>query len=213
MEDQPSLPVDFLEQHAKELENSLGLTPGFFHSLLSQDDDWSFVIEAQALVEAGVTFHLVEAVGDARLAMSFAHLPLGGAAGKLAFAKALGILDRSQVRFALYVSRLRNNLVHDVRNVGFSLGDYVQGLGPEERKEFVGACTYFADRLDDAQVGAGFQQTATEKPRPVLWFGLLWLIHELYTHARVFGMDRKIEDLKSKIALLDDMLGGEPEET
>jgi hypothetical protein len=212
MEDQHALLADLLQQHARDLENSLGLTPGFFHSLLLQGDDWSFVIKAHALVEAGVTFHLVEAVGDARLAMPVAHLPLGGAAGKLGFAKALGILDRSQVRFALYVSRLRGNLVHDVRNVAFSLDGYVEGLGADGQKEFAGAATYFADRLDDARVGAGAQQAASEKPRIVLCFGLLWLVHELYTHARVLGMDRKIENLKEKLAQLDDMLGGESEE-
>ena len=56
--------------------------------------------------------------------------------GKVAFARALGLLESREVAFLRGLSELRNQLVHDIRNVDFSLTAYFATLNESQRKKF-----------------------------------------------------------------------------
>jgi len=65
------LPLYLLERAATEL----GLPPSFFNELI-QENDWSFVVKAHALLESIVTQALLEHVGEKKLHNNLAKLEL-----------------------------------------------------------------------------------------------------------------------------------------
>ena len=87
-----------------------GLTEGFCDALL-REDDWSFVIKLHAVLEAAVTNILVEKTGYRSLQGVFSRIDMGQEGeGKLAFAKALGLLASEERRYIKQLSELRNQL-------------------------------------------------------------------------------------------------------
>lgn len=141
-----------IEDEVLSLEKALGLPNGFFHKLI-EEDDWSFVIKLHALIEAAVTHALVHKTGVEGLLNVFSMVELSKPkTGKLAFAKALGILDRDERRFIRNLSELRNDLVHKITNVAFKFEEYVVGLDAKQRKAF---CDAFGYGWDDPVVIRG----------------------------------------------------------
>ena len=49
----------------KKFETELGITPGFLDRLLTEGDDWSFVIKVHAVAETALT-HLLTAGGGSQ---------------------------------------------------------------------------------------------------------------------------------------------------
>jgi hypothetical protein len=73
-----------LKKDLRELERSLGLPEGFIERL-EEEDDWSFVIKAHALVEAAMTQLLVHELHKPQLGDIIARLDMTAPFGKLAF--------------------------------------------------------------------------------------------------------------------------------
>ncbi len=125
-------------------ESELGLPDGFLDRLV-QEDEWSFVIKAHALVEATIT-HLLTAAVDVRLRKVFERLELSDTAnGKIVFADALGLIGARERRFIQHLSELRNKLVHDVRQVSFTFDNHLQSLDKNQRSSFLDAVCGFLD--------------------------------------------------------------------
>jgi hypothetical protein len=117
-------------------EQELGLPAGFFGRLV-HEDDWSFIIKLHAFFESVVTELLVKCLGREKLRGVLAELPLSDKQiGKMVFARQLGLLEDQPRRFISDLSVLRNDLVHDVRNVQFELKEYVKRLDKNKRKNF-----------------------------------------------------------------------------
>jgi hypothetical protein len=57
----------FRKKRLRKFEPTLGLRVGFIEELIQQDDDWSFVIKAHAIVEAALTQLLGHLIGHPRL--------------------------------------------------------------------------------------------------------------------------------------------------
>ena len=135
-------------------EERLKIKKGFYVGLLLEKDDWSFIIKLHALVEAALSHLLAELIGLAvkdylpdekkpeGLEEVFSWLELSNKrTGKVAFVKALDIFPKEHRRFIHSPSELRNQLVHDVRNVSFSFSEYLEGLDKEKRNAFILAFT------------------------------------------------------------------------
>lgn len=91
-----------------------------FVTELREGDDWSFVIKAQALLEACITEAILVRLGDDRIKKIVETMPLvGNNASKLQFAKDLGLMNASQRRFVKKLATLRNHLAHRVEYVNF----------------------------------------------------------------------------------------------
>src|SRR5262249_17331830 len=111
-----------------KLETDLGLPPGFCEGL-HEEDDWSLIIKLHALFESVVTQMLASHLGQEALLDVFDKIEMGREdTGKLAFAKALNLLDGNQRGFVRVLSRLRNDVVHDVRKVTFDLSAHVASI-------------------------------------------------------------------------------------
>lgn len=125
----------FLE-YVNELENRIGIRPGFFNELI-REDDWSFVIKLHAFVETCMAYAICARLGLPELEDVIARLDTSNnQSGKLAFARKLGVLNKPQRRYVSTLSQLRNDLVHDVRAVDFNLKSHMDGLSAEQRYQF-----------------------------------------------------------------------------
>jgi hypothetical protein len=122
---------------AAEIEKELGLPNNFLWNLRNEDD-WSAIIKLHALLETAVTHLLVRFFGRDELQDVFATMELGNArTGKLVFLGKLNCLEKNHRRFIRKLSEIRNKLVHDIRNVQFSLPEYVNELTPDQYKVFL----------------------------------------------------------------------------
>lgn len=115
---------------------NMGLPATFLVDLFREKDDWSFIIKLHALIEGVSTHLLVSDLSDERLGDVIAHLEMSNTrAGKIAFLKALGLMDSDDRAFVAALSELRNALVHRIENVNFSLENDDDGLtrAPRDR--------------------------------------------------------------------------------
>lgn len=128
--------VDDLLKCAEELEKRIGIRVGFTNELI-QNDDWSFVIKLHALMEAALTYSICTRLNAPELERVVSRLDTSNnQSGKLAFAKALGILGSPQRKFIRRLSVLRNEIVHNVRSVEFSFENYKESLSESENFRF-----------------------------------------------------------------------------
>lgn len=136
-------------------EERLSIKKGFYVGLLVEKDDWSFLIKLHALIEAALSHLLAELISlsvkkylpdDKKpkgLEEFFSWLELSNKrTGKVAFVKALDVFPKEHRRFISSLSELRNQLVHDIRNVSFKFSEYIQTLNPEQTDKFVQAFSY-----------------------------------------------------------------------
>lgn len=117
----------------------LGLPDRFFSEVFNEDD-WSFVIKGHALLEAAATHVLVKITNDEGLRKVFARLEMSNKdTGKLAFMTSFNVLTKSERRFIIWFSQLRNLVVHNISHVNFSFSEYVASLPADKKKEFIKA--------------------------------------------------------------------------
>jgi hypothetical protein len=122
---------------AAEIEKELGLPNNFLWDLRNEDD-WSAIIKLHALLESAVTHLLVRFFGHDELEDIFANMELGNTrTGKLVFLGKLNCLEKQHRRFIRKLCEMRNRLVHDIKNVRFSLSEYVTELTGDQYKAFL----------------------------------------------------------------------------
>ena len=160
--------ADEWKEPADALEKDLGLPEGFLEGL-RKEDDWSFVIKIHALMEASVSYLLLQHFGDERLGAIFDFLELSDKRkGKIAFVSALDLLPVECRRFLSKLSEIRNSLVHNIKNVGFALSAYVQGLNKDQFEVFVNSCVSI--ELNDIDFGENNERRKEWIARYAKWF-------------------------------------------
>lgn len=180
-------------------EKELGLPDGFFTNLLVKEDDWSFIIKLHALVEAAVAHLLAATCGD-KLLDVFSRLELSSLeTGKLAFAKALDLLDKRERKFIRKLSEIRNSFAHDVTRAGATLAGYVARLDPQQFKAFREAVGPIEDTIEiegDKIPSANFVR---ENPKLNIWLGALGLISLIYQRKDLAVKKRELQVLKEEV--------------
>jgi len=162
-----------------DLETGLTLPSGFLRDLLNEGD-WSFVIKCHALVESALT-HMLSTTLDARLAEPMGRLNISGRAGKLSFVEALELLDDHQRTFIRKLAELRNSVVHDVKNVGFTFAGHVATLTPEQKAQFAKFSAYFAEYQKDPAKKQKFVDDALSYPKFNIWWGTIGVLMHAYS--------------------------------
>lgn len=173
--------MESLLKAIRQIENAVGVKPGFFVRLL-KEDDWSFVIKLHALIEAAVTHLLVVAAGDERLTDLYARLDLSDTTkGKLAFVKDLNLLQKSNRRVIKTLSELRNSLVHDIRNVGITLDEFIGRLDKQQSKNLIESLCQGEDlpiEINGKEIP--IRQFYRENLRVGLWMASMGLLGDIY---------------------------------
>ncbi len=121
---------------AEKLLVSVGLPPDFVLAL-AQESDWSLIIKLHAVFEAVIASLIVKQLKTPDVEEVVSHLDFNNVkSGKVAFARALGLIDSREVAFLSGLSELRNALVHDIKNVQFNLREHVRSLDDPQLKRF-----------------------------------------------------------------------------
>ena len=172
---------DRLLAEAKDELHSGAKGASEYLSRLHDDDDWSFVIKAQALVEAALTDAILAKIDQAAMKTVVERLPLADEQiGKLAIAKELGIMPVEQRRFVRRLAELRNRLAHRTEYIDFKLSEYVSGLAAPQLKEWQLATTWFSLGRDGADDWA---KHAIDMPRMTLFVAVQMLVVLLHIGA------------------------------
>lgn len=135
----------------EQLLESVGISPSFLDDLWD-DSDWSFVIKIHALFEAVLGSLIARRLGSEASADVIGNLDFNNTkSGKVAFARALGLLDKEHVTFLRGLSELRNQLVHKVHNVTFTFESYISSLDTSGLNKFKTEFGYAVCGLDDGE--------------------------------------------------------------
>lgn len=193
----------------RQIEEQFELGSGFL-ARLRDEDDWSLVIKAHALVEAAVSQLLTHHVGDQRLTKVFDKLPLSDPqTGRLAFLKALNLLPEGPRRFLQNFSTLRNRLVHNVHNVRFRFVDDLATMDTNQRRAFADWVCWYAEPKA--------RPAALENPRAHLFLAAMLFVsvslyatnQAKYRHERI---DRALDVLEASGLEAEDEEPNEEEE-
>lgn len=165
--------TDF-DQFLLEIERELGLSREFIISFLKESDDWAFVIKIHALMESAVSQLLSNSIGDYRIRKVFDRLELSNIkTGKMAFVKELDLLTLEQQSFIKYISELRNQLVHNINNVKFNFGEYLNSLDDNQRKILVRNVIPFAP---NERAKERWRELVLMDTKSAVWFAAFSLI-------------------------------------
>ena len=157
---------------------------------LLDDDDWSFVIKTQALIEACVTNVLITHIGDERLKKTVELLPLADEeVGKLAMAKSLGLITSPQRRFIKRMAALRNKLAHRVDHISFTFEEYVLNLDASSLKDWKLSLSWHSIEGDSYEY---WLSTAEKQPKLAIMLATFLLAANLLLTATETDSKRKI---------------------
>lgn len=166
--------LDFLQSSGRfvqKLEVDLGITPGFFQSLLDEGD-WSFLIKTHALLEAAVSHLISAAVGKPVLNVILDKLNLNDDnRGKTGFLKAMTLLPPEHIRFVKAMCKMRNLAAHDVNYVSSSLPELLAAIPPGEQLHL----------LPYGSNDTTWQRMLKERTKPVLWLHTMDVLAMVYT--------------------------------
>ena len=171
-----------LGRAVESLGKALGLRSDLF-ARMSIEDDWSFVIKAQAILEAALTHFNTGRVNNAAVSKVLESLTVRGQrASKLALFVALG--GSTQVRdFVDSLNRVRNNFAHDVQYVDHTLTDWIREHS--EEKEFNSTVEKLLFRIPPTMAfrGLTMREYFEQFPREVLFVGLILSVALMFEYA------------------------------
>lgn len=108
---------------AEQLAEELGL-PRYFARKLWDEDDWSFVVKAHALIEGavkhGLTSHFRDQKIDHFIGKRLSH------SSRVELAKECAAIDNQFIAGLHSLACLRNHIVHDPSMVSFCFADYLK---------------------------------------------------------------------------------------
>lgn len=157
-----------LEDEIPELEKALGVERGFFNKL-SEEDDWSMIIKLHSLIEAAISELLAKRLNKDVLIDAFSNMELSNKkSGKMAFVKALNLLEEPERRYISSLSELRNRLVHNVKNVNYKMHEEIEKMDSQQFKKFVNNFNTLSTVADDTVLNL-----FKHDPSQALWYGCM----------------------------------------
>lgn len=176
-------------------ESELGLPSAFFIRLLQKEDDWSFIIKLHALIEAALA-HLLAIHSNEKLLNVFVRM---GMRSKVAFAKALGVLDKDERIFISKLSGIRNSFAHDVHQAGATMAAYVAALDPEQLKSLKVAIGPGIDPVTIVEPPVPELDFVRDNPKLCIWLRALFVISFIYQRKDIVLLKRKVADENQKL--------------
>ena len=150
--------------------------PNDFAVCLLRDDDWSFVLKSHALIEACV-MHAFDARFQERSIRKF--LKDLSMAKRVDLAQQLGVLSEDMLGPIRTLSRIRNDLAHDVEQVKFTFDTYL--ANSDKRNAFHG--NFLRNPSGTFEIGGKKVQRRTflrENPKWSIIEFLIELLVEVY---------------------------------
>ena len=190
------------EEAFEEVGRKLGLHEGFLQSLHNDNDDWSFVIKAHALIEAVSTHWICEVIGKEELREVISQLEMSNSKrGKGKFLEVLGLIDSEAKRFLRNLSELRNTFAHDVKYVEISLPEYYSDLSDGDKKKFIKAWKFsFASETSEKVK----KELIEIMPKTVIWMGIYRFFSKLAMLELQRSYEEEITALETETRILKD---------
>jgi hypothetical protein len=170
-----------LQEAAEQIEKELGLPKGFFSGLMNEDD-WSFVVKLESLLESACTYLLVKATNQPALEDVFSRIEIANKyTGKIAFIKALNLLEERDRAFVHALAALRNTLVHNVRNVAsFSFSSYIDSLDNQQFANLQKALLGNEQTQKHEEPRKDKRKLLKDTAKFLFWFGALGCLGNIY---------------------------------
>ena len=184
-----------LETTNKSVFDQLQKHVSFVTELLS-GDDWSFVIKAQALIEACVTQAIVIRLGENRIIKMIEVMPLvGDEVSKLKIAKDLNILNSAQRKFVIHMATLRNRLAHRVDCVNFKFSEHIETLNKDGYRNWKESIVWFCNEQTEKQQ---WQEISIKNPRASVLMGVFMIAALLTIDDSEVNLKRAIDQAVSE---------------
>jgi hypothetical protein len=194
-------------QLISELEKDVGVSEGFFSQII-HEDDWSLIIKLHGLIEAGLTQILSTYFGDPRLEQLFSRMNISGRNGKLSFIQALDLLPERNIKFIRELSEIRNQIVHRITNVNFSIEDYFKSLDRQKLLNFVDTCgdgvipEDWADFSQNRSYEEKQADSFLKKPRELFWWSSVFVLGNISKSKGFHRASREIADIERQAGKL-----------
>jgi hypothetical protein len=146
----------------------IGFSEKFLDDLMQDiqnENDWSFVIKAYALMETALGHLLTEklhvlgtSVGEKKEAIEdfVSRLPMSGRTGKIKLAESLGLTQKKFSSFVSLLGEIRNFYAHSIKNVDTKVVDFIFIKNKERENEFYKA--FFPGYPDNDVLGKKLPQ-------------------------------------------------------
>jgi hypothetical protein len=173
-----------------EIESELQIPRGFLLALQTTDD-WSLVVKCHTLVEAAVTHLVITELNEPALHPIIDRMAMGNSGnGKVAFAKALGLLDARELRMLRHLGGLRNALAHDIQYVGASLTSLLAEKSPKEFDEIAEALAMWQTDEPSEEMRANIRRMMGRKPSFVIWVATVRILLKAYKLSQRAAFER-----------------------
>lgn len=173
--------------------DELSLPKDFYKNLLNEDD-WSFIIKISALLEAVTTNLLVKKfkIDELEKALSFLDYANGNY-GKIRLLYDMKVLNKEQYNILKKFAELRNSVVHNVSNVGFSFDSLIKESNKDQNNNFVNCYGYgIKDVSEFKNLKIKKKDFVTNNPKISIWITIGEIIGCLF-------LDKKLEEYKRKL--------------
>jgi hypothetical protein len=163
---------------------------------LTEGDDWSFVIKAQALIEASVSHAVLTQLGDQRIRKTVEIIPLAGdSVSKLQLAKDLSLLDAGQRRFVKRLAMLRNRLAHRIDCLDFDFHKYIESLDRDGLRDWQESVVWFCEEPEPTRQ---WKEIALRQPRSAVLMSCFQLAAVLSVDSHETEMRRAINSASAE---------------
>ncbi len=161
----------------KWLHQKTGIPLKIIHGI-DKADDWTFVITLHAMLESVLNNLILKKLGFPELREIIAHFDTGDRQkGKLMWAKVLGLLPEKSRAFIRILSKVRNDIVHNVSAFGFSFSEWIEKL---PKADFKNLKDSYSDSLKERFTWKGElvsrDDALMKHPRDMIFAGAIIII-------------------------------------
>lgn len=167
--------LKLIEKEVANLEKRMSLPNDFVLSILNEDDDWAFITKLHSLIETVLGQLIVKAVAKKELENEIFKLNYRT---KLSMTRDLRFIDKNISIYLNDLSRIRNQYIHNIKNVGHNL------LGISQ----------------EAKIGTFMKYSNNNKLRLFIWGMSVLVLSELNKYIN-------IEDSKIEMNEIEKILG------
>ena len=155
--------------------------PKDFLDRLADEDDWSLIIKTHALLESTATYAITARLGEPAISEIVANMEMSSLrCGKLGILCNADLLPPPMIKFIQKLSELRNELVHNARNVTFSFcGENEEKVSKKLRALKEAVCKNW-QLPDDAEGKRVYSELYDRMPSFVIREWTHWTLANLY---------------------------------
>ena len=192
--------MDDISKEVLGLENILGLPRRFYNNLLSEDD-WSFVIKLSALFEAASGQALAAKLKHSEIERALSYIEQAHPRyGKITLMFQLNIINKEQQRFLTKIAELRNQIVHNIKEVNFDLTSYIASMDGNQKKIFAKVFGHGINETFEIQdISLNRTDFTIENPKMAIWLTANEILACLHADIRNSNDVKKLNEIGEKL--------------